>query len=81
MPTAIEQFRCSYGLNPEYEEQINEAGLKIVGTDVEGKPRIVELTGHKFFIGTLFVPQLSSTQANPHYLVDSFIEYVSGSSY
>lgn len=76
-PTAIEQFRCSYGLNPEYKSQMNEAGLKIVGTDVEGMPRIVELSEHKFFIGTLFVPQLSSTQENPHCLVDSFIEHVS----
>ncbi|NGM84197.1 hypothetical protein G5B47_17430 [Paenibacillus sp. 7124] len=75
--TIVEQFRCSYGLNPEFEAPIHEAGLKIVGTDVEGRPRMVELTGHTFFIGTLFVPQLSSTQENPHCLVDSFIEHVS----
>lgn len=71
--TVIEQFRCSYGLNPEYEAPIHEAGLSIVGTDIEGRPRIVELQGHPFFIGTLFVPQLSSTEENPHCLIDSFI--------
>lgn len=75
--TIIEQFRCSYGLNPEFEAPINETGLEIVGTDAEGRPRIVELTGHKFFIGTLFVPQLSSTQESPHCLVDAFIEHMS----
>jgi CTP synthase (UTP-ammonia lyase) len=76
--TAIEQFRCSYGLNPQYAAHIHEAGLKIVGTDAEGKPRMVELPEHKFFIGTLFVPQLSSTPDNPHCLVNSFIEHVTG---
>ena len=53
----IEQFRCNYGLSPEYEKQIHEAGLRIVGTDSMGNPRIIELPEHKF-IGTLFVPQL-----------------------
>ncbi|GGG69471.1 CTP synthase C-terminal region-related (seleno)protein [Paenibacillus radicis (ex Gao et al. 2016)] len=75
--TAVEQFRCSYGLNPNFEALIHEAGLKMVGTDAEGRPRIVELTGHPFFIGTLFVPQLSSAQENPHCLVNAFIEQVS----
>lgn len=69
----IEQFRCNYGLSPEYEAQIYEAGLKIVGTDSMGNPRIIELPEHNFFIGTLFVPQLKSTSETPHCIVDSFI--------
>lgn len=69
----IEQFRCNYGLNPEYEKQIHEAGLRIVGTDAIGNPRIVEIPEHKFFIGTLFVPQLSSNSDSTHCIVDSFI--------
>ncbi|WP_052350370.1 glutamine amidotransferase-related protein [Paenibacillus gorillae] len=72
----IEQFRCSYGLNPNFEVPIDEAGLKIVGTDAEGRPRIVELAEHPFFIGTLFVPQLSSSNANPHCLVNAFIKQI-----
>ncbi|MBW7475314.1 hypothetical protein K0T92_11195 [Paenibacillus oenotherae] len=75
-PITIEQFRCSYGLNPEFEAQIDEAGLKIAGTDAEGRPRIVELPDHPFFVGTLFVPQLSSTPDHPHCLVDAFIKHV-----
>ncbi|MFF2089400.1 hypothetical protein [Paenibacillus sp. NPDC058174] len=70
----IEQFRCSYGLNPDFEAAIDEAGLTIVGTDAEGRPRIVELTGHPFFVGTLFVPQLSSTLEHPHCLINAFIK-------
>jgi CTP synthase (UTP-ammonia lyase) len=72
----IEQFRCNYGLNPEYQLQIDESGLRIVGADTQGKPRIIEIPEHKFFIGTLFVPQLSSTQETPHCLINSFIEHV-----
>ncbi|MDQ0115610.1 CTP synthase C-terminal region-related (seleno)protein [Paenibacillus harenae] len=73
MENVIEQFRCNYGLSPEYEKQIHEAGLRIVGTDSMGNPRIIELPEHKFFIGTLFVPQLSSTLDSTHCIIDSFI--------
>nr|WP_181909524.1 hypothetical protein [Paenibacillus taihuensis] len=75
--STVEQFRCSYGLNPEYEAAIHHSGLKIVGADAEGKPRIAELSGHRFFIGTLFVPQLSSTPEKPHCLVNAFVEQAS----
>lgn len=68
-----EQFRCNYGLSPEYEQQIHEAGLRIVGTDSVGNPRAIEITEHKFFIGTLFVPQLSSTPDSTHCIVDTFL--------
>ena len=73
-----EQFRCNYGLNSEYQTQIDESGLRIVGEDTQGRPRIIEIPELNFFIGTLFVPQLSSTQENPHCLVNSFIESLSG---
>lgn len=72
-----EQFRCNYGLNSEYQTQFEESGLRIVGTDILGKPRIIEIPGHIFFIGTLFVPQLSSTPETPHCLVNSFIKHLS----
>lgn len=71
-----EQFRCNYGLNPEYEKLIHEAGLRIVGTDSENNPRAIEIPEHKFFIGTLFVPQLSSTVDSPHCIIDTFITTV-----
>lgn len=73
MENINEQFRCNYGLSPEYEQQIQEAGLRIVGTDSVGNPRAIEIPEHKFFIGTLFVPQLSSTADSTHCIVDSFI--------
>ena len=68
-----EQFRCSYGLNPEYREIINRGELKIAGFDPEGEARIVELSKHRFFIATLFLPQLSSTSVKPHPLLVGYV--------
>ena len=61
-----EQFMCNYGLNPVYREIISTGGLKVVGLDAAGEVRMVELSAHRFFIATLFLPQLSSGPDRPH---------------
>lgn len=73
--TALEQFRCNYGLNPEYQTLIENSQLRIVATGPSGEPRAVELSGHPFYIGTLFVPQLSSRPEEPHPLTNAFVEH------
>ncbi len=70
---AVEAFRCSYGLNASYTECLNEAGLYIVGTDINGEPRIVEIPSLSFFVGTLYVPQLHSAFNGSHCLIDAFL--------
>ena len=47
--------------------------LRITGADAEGEARVIELPGHPFFIGTLFVPQARSTPERPHPLVTAFV--------
>ena len=47
--------------------------LKIVGVDTNAAARIVELSNHRFFIATLFLPQLSSTPASTHPLIRALI--------
>lgn len=69
----VESFRCNYGLHPDYQRQVHEAGLKVVGKDSLGNARIVELPEHPFYMGTLFVPQLGSTAASTHCIVDSLL--------
>ena len=69
-----EQYYCNYGLNPDYEAQVEAAGLRIVGWDDGGEPRVVDLPAHPFFIGVLFVPQPSPDPDTPHPLVAAFIE-------
>lgn len=72
--TALEQFRCNYGLNPEYQTLIDKSQLKIVASGPSGEPRAVELSGHPFYVGTLFVPQLTSSPETPHPLITAFVE-------
>lgn len=70
----IEEFRCNYGLNPEYRDKIGSGGLKIAGVDSNGEVRIVELPDHRFFIATLFLPQLSSSSDRPHPLIVAYMK-------
>jgi CTP synthase (UTP-ammonia lyase) len=64
-----EQFRCNYGLNPQFRDAIAQSALKISGIDDNDEVRIVELPEHPFYMATLFLPQLSSSPANPHPLI------------
>jgi len=64
-----EEYYCNFGLNPDYQGRLHEAGLRILGTDADGEARILMLDEHPFFIATLFVPQLTSTLERPHPLI------------
>jgi CTP synthase (UTP-ammonia lyase) len=70
----VEEFRCNFGLNPEYREQVEKGGLQVTGLDENGEVRIVELRGHLFFVATLFLPQHSSHPGAPHPLFLAFVK-------
>jgi CTP synthase (UTP-ammonia lyase) len=70
---ATERYYCNFGLNPAHEEQLVRAGLEISGSDQAGDARILELSSHPFFIGTLFVPQANSSKERPHPIVLAFL--------
>lgn len=76
--SAIEQYYCNFGVNPDYVSILQSGPLKITGSDNEGEIRVIELPGHPFFLGTLFVPQTSSTTEQPHPLVTAFMRAVNG---
>jgi len=69
-----EQFTCNFGLNEGYRNDIIQKDLGIVGSDDDGNARIVELASHRFFIATLFLPQLSSKPGKPHPLIVAFLQ-------
>jgi CTP synthase (UTP-ammonia lyase) len=69
-----EEFRCNYGLNPAYRGQITAGTLTVTGVDPDGEVRIVELPGHRFFVATLFLPQLSSSPGQPHPLITAYLK-------
>lgn len=68
-----EEFFCNFEVNPEYEWCAMEAGFPVVARGPQGEIRAVESPAHRFFIATLFQPQLSSTEKNPHPLVLAFV--------
>lgn len=73
---ATEEYYCNFGLNPDYEKRLHEGGLRIVGRDANGEPRILTIPEHPYFIATVFVPQLTSSALQPHPLVVAFLQAV-----
>ena len=73
--TISERHRHRYEFNNDYREMVDKAGLQIVGMNPENDlVEIVELKGHKFFIGTQFHPEFKSRPMNPHPLFREFVK-------
>ena len=68
-----EQYYCNFGLNPEHQSLIHEGGLRVVGVDQDGEARILELPERDFYVATLFVPQLTSSEEQPHPLIVAYL--------
>lgn len=69
-----EEFFCNFEVNPEYEWASMEAGFPVVARGQQGEIRAVESPTHRFFVATLYQPQLSSTEKNPHPVVVAFVQ-------
>jgi CTP synthase (UTP-ammonia lyase) len=72
--TVTEEFFCNFELNPDYEWCSIEAGFPIAARGPQGEVRAIESPTHRFFIATLFQPQLASKPQNPHPLVLAFVQ-------
>lgn len=68
-----EEFFCNYEVNPEFEWAVIEAGFPIVARGAKGEPRAIESPAHRFFVATLFQPQLSSKPGKPHPIIVEFL--------
>jgi CTP synthase (UTP-ammonia lyase) len=71
--TVNEEYLCNFGVNPAYVDALRGSPLRVAASDVEGSVRAVELPGHPFFVGTLFLPQHRSASTAPHPLVSHFL--------
>jgi CTP synthase (UTP-ammonia lyase) len=71
---ATEIFACNYGLNEAFAQHMRSGELRVSGYDEDGTVRMVELPGHPFFIGTLFVPQMLSARGKPHPIIASYLQ-------
>ena len=79
-PTARERTTCSYGLDPGWQNIASEFGLRISAVDETGEVRAIERTDHPFFVGTLYQPQLSTSEATPHPVFVGLLEAAAGRS-
>ena len=60
-------------MNPEFEWAVIEAGFPIVARGQQGEARAIESPAHRFFVATLFQPQLSSKPGKPHPIIVEFL--------
>jgi CTP synthase len=70
-----ERHRHRYEFNNKYQEAYEEAGMKCVGVNPAANlVEIVEIPEKKWYIGTQFHPEYSSTVLHPHPLFMDFIK-------
>ena len=73
-----ERHRHRYEFNNTYLPQYESHGMKCTGRNPQtGLVEIVEIPDHKWYIGTQFHPEYSSTVLNPHPLFIDFIKTIS----
>ena len=71
----LERHRHRYEFNNAYKEEYEAAGMKCVGINpASNLVEIVEIPEKKWYIGTQFHPEYSSTVLHPHPLFMSFIK-------
>ncbi|MBU6325748.1 MAG: CTP synthase, partial [Bacteroidetes bacterium] len=70
-----ERHRHRYEFNNSYREAFETAGMSLTGINPKtGLGEIVEMSGHPWFVGVQFHPELKSTVENPHPLFVRFIK-------
>lgn len=74
-----ERHRHRWEFNNAYLEQFEKAGMVATGINPESRlVEIMELKGHKWFVGVQFHPELKSTVENPHPLFTAFVRACMG---
>jgi CTP synthase len=69
-----ERHRHRFEFNREYEKQLTEAGLRIVGQTPDGiYVEICEIADHPWYLGCQFHPEFKSKPMEPHPLFRAFI--------
>ncbi len=73
--TISERHRHRYEFNSQYQLAFEKSGMKCVGINPTAHlVEIVEIPTHRWYIGTQFHPEYSSTVLHPHPLFMSFIK-------
>lgn len=73
--TQIEEgYHCNYGIADSFADQIRKSQLQVTGWDNQGEIRAVELSGHSFFVGTLFQHERNALKNRPAPLVEALLK-------
>jgi CTP synthase (UTP-ammonia lyase) len=68
-----EGYHCRYGVSPSIVDRLASGPLRANAHDDTGDVRGIELTGHPFFIATLFQVERRALTNAPNPLVDGFV--------
>ncbi len=72
--TISERHRHRYEFNREYQQILEQHGLRITGESPDGSyVEICELPGHPWYLGCQFHPEFKSKPLEPHPLFTAFI--------
>ncbi len=70
-----ERHRHRYEFNNGYRQDLEDAGLKVAGTSVDGRlVEIMEIPDHPWFVACQFHPEFTSTPRYGHPLFSGFLE-------
>ncbi|MCH9698872.1 MAG: CTP synthase, partial [Gammaproteobacteria bacterium] len=73
-----ERHRHRYEFNNTYRQKLEDAGMKICGTSIDGNlVEMIELPDHPWFVACQFHPEFTSTPRKGHPLFSGFIEAAS----
>ncbi len=68
-----EAYSCSYGVQEDFARELEHSAMKVSAWDEEGEVRGVELSGHPFFVATLFQPERAALDGRPVPLVHALL--------
>ena len=85
-PETFAEFHCSNELNRRFQPLFERSELRVSGVGDEGEARVVELVGAaadgrpsgRFFVGTLYLPQLAAARGEPDPLIDAYVGAAAG---
>ncbi len=70
-----ERHRHRYEFNNRYRQDLEDAGLKVAGTSIDGRlVEMIEIPAHPWFVACQFHPEFTSTPRYGHPLFKGFIE-------
>ena len=67
------EYFCSFETNASFIPRWEAAGMRVAARGDEGEMRALELPNLRYFLATLFQPQLSSSFERPHPIIEGFL--------